>query len=373
MNFTIDAKALQGALKLAGKLANQKSTIPVITGVMLEATEHGTVVITATDLETACRVSVEATVEVVGVVVLNCKALQSALPKKGMVTIDGHTVHNGAFHVTVPSFPVESYPEIPRCDAATLLGVIETGFTGLIDHIEYAISKEVSRFTLNGALFHLVDGKARMVATDGHRLSVAESPASFCSPNMRMIVPAFSLRLMAQFFNAERSVYIAQENERSFFTQGDIQIITRNVAGTFPDYERVMPRSNAHALLVERKPLLEVVKVAEKHADERSRAISMKLNGCCRIEVRQDGREFTADVPAVWDGLEDWKVLVSAKYLREWLESQTSDTVCLKLKQERAINSVTNQPYAVDDDHEKHALALYGDAGVESVLMPMRG
>ena len=210
-----------------------------------------------------------------------------------------------------------------------------------------------------------------MVATDGHRLALAESEASYMSPNMKLVVPAFALRLMASCFDSERSVYIAKEESHVFFTCGDVQIVARPVAGTFPDYERVMPRSNGHTLTVNRTALLDAVKVAEKNAPEPFRTIALKLNGCCRVEAKCDERKFAADVPAKWDGLEDWRVLVNASYLREWLESQVCDTAVIRLKQERSRGK-DGAILSVDSDVEKHGIACYCDPGVESVIMPQR-
>lgn len=370
MNFTIDAKALQGALKVAAKLT-KGIKIPVLSGVRLAATEHGTVTVIATDLDVACRISIDAEVFQPGTVVLNCKALAAALPKKGMVTIAGDTVQAGPFAVTVPSFAVADYPEVPMCSPETPLAAIETGFVGMIDRTVYCVSREVSRFTLNGALLRILDRKVAMVATDGHRLALAESEASYMSPNMKLVVPAFALRLMASCFDSERSVYIAKEESHVFFTCGDVQIVARPVAGTFPDYERVMPRSNGHTLTVNRTALLDAVKVAEKNAPEPFRTIALKLNGCCRVEAKCDERKFAADVPAKWDGLEDWRVLVNASYLREWLESQVCDTAVIRLKQERSRGK-DGAILSVDSDVEKHGIACYCDPGVESVIMPQR-
>ncbi len=159
----------------------------------------------------------------------------------------------------------------------------------------------------------------------------------------------------------------------TFISDGAVTIVARNLSGTFPDYERILPkRENQKAILrANRTDLLASVERVGQFADKRSHAIKLTVNGHCKVWTSQgDGAACTADVPAVWNGPEDYNIGLSALYLAEWLKAQTVDTVEFGMSPRYTRNEDDTADIPVMT--QENAILLMGDQDAIGVLMPMR-
>lgn len=409
MTFTLDTKTLAAGLKPMAKLVKGKITIPVLAGIHVRAGE-GIADFTATDLETAVRFRIEHNTDGLPTetVIADGKGFIKAISGKGEATITIEenrilVVCNGA-QLVFPTMEACSYPELPKLPSASLMiGVTADQLSRMINQTSYAISPEESRFTLNGALLEVSLPRLRMVANDGHRLAMSEAAADAFSshefPSKRIIIGKNALSIMAAW-KGNSTVYIGRDltdlrdvktgeiTERNapgphlFFMFGDTIIISRALTGNFPDYERVLPRAepNRYTLTVDRLPLLSTLQTAVKYADERSKAVTLRLNGCAKVYTRlNDSPSFTADVPATWTGPEDGEVSYNGAYLVDWLKAQSCDSVLMAFYANKQKTDANGNPM-VDENGDpviysrwnNAAVDCYGDSTARTVIMPMR-
>ena len=408
MTFTLDTKTLAAGLKPMAKLVKGKITIPVLAGIHVRAGE-GIAEFTATDLETAVRFRIEHNTDGLPTetVIADGKGFIKAISGKGeaTITIEENRILvacNGA-QLAFPTMSAESYPELPQLpNASTMIGVTANQLSRMINQTSYAISQEESRFTLNGALLEVALPRLRMVATDGHRLAMSEAAAdSFSShefPSKQILIRKQALSIMATW-NGNSTVYIGRDlvdvedpktglvehdvpGPHLFFMFGDTTIISRALTGNFPDYERVLPRPepNRYTLTVDRLPLLSTLQTAVKYADERSKAVTLRLNGCAKVYTKlNDSPSFTADVPATWTGPEDGEVAYNGDYLVDWLKAQSCDTVLMAFYANEQKTDAKGNPM-VDENGDpviysrwnNAAVDCYGDPTARTVIMPMR-
>ncbi len=184
-----------------------------------------------------------------------------------------------------PAIPVFPHP---------LVKIPAKILSSLIAKTAFAISNEESRYTLNGALLLLKPDSITMVATDGHRLAVAEIDNKFegLTREVRPLVPKKALtevqRLSAEA-GEDGEIEFALDESHLFFHAGERLLISRMLTGQFPNYEAVLPRENNKHVIMERGELNDAVKRVAQLADTRSHAV--------KVSVSKEGIEISISVP----------------------------------------------------------------------------
>jgi len=139
--------------------------------------------------------------------------------------------------MTLKNFPVQ--PEV----SGTTVTIDRAEFATMLERTRFAISREESRYTLNGALFEIASGKARMVATDGHRLSLYESEHRAVD-QVKALFPSSAIAwLDARAGKSDAIITIGTGDSESYITVtlGDRQLTARKLSGQFPNWEAIMP------------------------------------------------------------------------------------------------------------------------------------
>jgi len=243
--------------------------------VLIEA-HSGALKLTATDLETAGVTTVQGKGtdrwKITAPAALLLKYLKAL---DGTVTIQPKTNHwitvsQGTDEAEIAGMGFESYPELPTLTTCgTLSGLVKA-----IPRASFAISSEESRFSLNGALLE-ANGKARLVSTDGHRLSLV--PLGYDGTPLRALVPRRALTEIARL-NAD-SVAVGANDDHLIFQHGDRSIISRKLTGNFPDYERVLPKEYTGFCALPVKETLKILGRVDVFCDERSHATKWQIDG----------------------------------------------------------------------------------------------
>ena len=253
MEFTIEKSDLLKELNLVQGVVEKKNTIPILSNLLIESDGSGRILILGTDLDVSLRTSAAAAVKTEGSMVVSARKLFDIvrnLPDAPIrftqesnewVVIDCarskfKVVGQGREHFPVVPGWIESQYRIPA-------EVLRT----LINRTIFAITQEESRYTLNGAFFRLEAGSARMVATDGHRLSFVDrsgldtgAPAD--GEEVKALIPRKTLaELLRLTTESDDVVEFARDENHLFFRIGGRVLVSRMLSGQFPNYELVMP------------------------------------------------------------------------------------------------------------------------------------
>src|SRR5499427_3697626 len=183
MEFSVSKADLVRELSLSQGVVEKKTTIPILSNVLLEASGDR-VNLTATDLELGIRCSCPARVKKEGSGTVPARKLldyMRLLPEGdvNMKFLENHwaSITSGRSRTRIAGMSRESYPELPAMPEATAEIPVKT-LAAMIARTGFAISMEESRFTLNGALLVMRPEGLTMVATDGHRLAYMQAPAA---------------------------------------------------------------------------------------------------------------------------------------------------------------------------------------------------
>lgn len=381
MQVTISQSTLARELALAAGAVERKTTIPILSCVLLEATpaslpgERSTLTITATDLEVSLRLTIEADVKQQGKAAIPVKRLLDyvRLLDGGDVTIKATTgwvnVTCGKSKTRMATMDTASYPEIPApIDAVCELPA--RPFAAAINRVLFAVCRQKTRFTLDGALMEFAPGITRLVATDGHRLCVAE----FAGGNedaKRGLVGARALRelsKLAELSQLGEAFYYGRNDDGAssmqFFALGDRLLSARALTGNFPEYQRVLPKGNKHTAIVSNRAFGKALSRAGLFTDQRTSAIRLKI-ASTGIEVSAalaDLGESGEQVDATVNGPE-METGFNAGYLLEFLSAAGTDKVQISYNDS---NSALLLRPVVDGDEASHA------GRYDGVIMPMR-
>ena len=218
--------------------------------------------------------------------------------------------------------------------------------SSLIARTAFAISNEESRYTLNGALLLLKPETITMVATDGHRLAVAEIDHKFegLTREVRPLVPKKALaevQRLASEAGEDAEIEFALDESHLFFRAGERLLISRMLTGQFPNYEAVLPRDNNRKVVIERGELNDAVKRVAQLADTRSHAV--------KLSVSTEGIEISASSPEYGEAKEtiekEYKgeplaIGFNAQYMIDFLAAAPEGPISLELKDEQSAGQM---------------------------------
>jgi DNA polymerase-3 subunit beta len=351
MEFTVSKTDLVRELNLSQGVVEKKTTIPILSNILLEA-KGGRVVLTATDLELGICCSCPAKVKKEGAGTVPAKKLLDyvRLLPDAEITIkflENHwaSLTCGRSRTKMAGMSRESFPELPQMPEAT--NQISTAMlSSMISKTIFAISMEESRFTLNGALLLIRPEGVVMVSTDGHRLAYVENVAENGAENrqFRALVPKKAMSeilKLSQEAEADATTIISGDDNHLFFQFGDRLLITRKLTGNFPDYERVLPKDHNQVVTLQRDEIKSAVERVSQFADERSRAIRVQF-GPGEVKVftsSVETGESEESVPATYTGPEI-DIGFNAQYLLDFLRAISQEQVSFELKDQKSAGEM---------------------------------
>jgi DNA polymerase-3 subunit beta len=343
MEFTVSKAELVRELNLSQGVVEKKTTIPILSNVLIEAAGDR-VVLTATDLELGVRCSCPARVQKSGSGTIPARRLLEYTRLLPEADIHVKFLENqwaslvcGRSRTRIAGMSRESYPELPVMPeplAEIPLAMLAT----LIGRTIFAISSEESRFTLNGALLILKDRGVAMVSTDGHRLSFVETAQDVegIRSSYRALVPRKAMGeilKLAQEAAPDATVAFAGDENHLFFQSGERLLISRKLTGNFPDFERVLPREHPHFVTLQREDVRAAIERVAQFSDERSHAIRFQV---CPGEAKvhsslSETGESEESIPVEYDG-PTVEVGFNAQYLLDFLRATADEQVELHFK-----------------------------------------
>ena len=270
----IQTKALKQELQWVNRFAKSKSTTPILQNVLFDA-DGASLTLTATDLEASGVTAVAARGQEKWSVAVPVRKLIQYLDKvdEDEIALSAKdntlTVQHGAL-MRVIGMSRESYPELPVPTATqAVLGRLQLA----VERVAFAISKEESRFTLDGALLEIDEDEGRLMATDGHRLSVAPVQTKSASKFSALIRRAALL----EAGRSDGECALSTSDDFVFMSFGQRRIVVRKMTGNFPDYRRCLRDDHPSHVMLPVKSTLKVLERVAICADERSHAVRFDI------------------------------------------------------------------------------------------------
>jgi DNA polymerase III subunit beta len=367
--FSVSKSALLNELSTTQGVVERKTTIPILSNLLVEA-KGDKLNITATDLELSIRTSCDAKVKKEGAGTIPAKKLLELvrLLPEGEIKfklLENHWVEivSDKKKYKLVGMAKENFPALPAMPH-TIVQISAPVMESLISKTKFAISMEESRYTLNGGLLILKPDTLAMVATDGHRLALAETDQKLAGLNgeMKVLIPKKAMdevSKLASSADAEAQIEFAKDESHLFFQVGHRLLISRILTGQFPNYEAVLPRDNNKTVTIERGDLCDAVKRVSQLADQRSHAV--------KLAVSRDGIEISASSPEYGEAKEtidkEYKgdpisIGFNSSYMLDFLAAAADGPVSIELKDEQSAGQM--RPLADESYRYRY------------IIMPMR-
>jgi DNA polymerase-3 subunit beta len=369
MEFSVTKSALLNELTTTQGVVERKTTIPILSNLLIEA-KGSQLTITATDLELSIRTSCEASIKREGAATIPAKKLLELvrLLPEGEIKIkllDNHWVEvvSDKKKYKLVGMAKENFPALPAMPH-TLVKIPAPILENLIGKTKFAISMEESRYTLNGGLLILKPDTLAMVATDGHRLALAETSHKLTGLNgeVKVLIPKKAMDEVEKLSSAAGSdahIEFAKDESHLFFQVGHRLLISRILTGQFPNYEAVLPRDNNKSVVIDRSELSDAVRRVSQLADQRSHAV--------KLAVSRDGIEISASSPEYGEAKEtiekEFKgdpiaIGFNASYMLDFLGAAADGPISIELKDEQSAGQM--RPLADESYRYRY------------IIMPMR-
>ena len=369
MRVTIERSAFLKALTHVQSVVERRNTIPILSNVLLQSAD-GQLKLTATDLDIEIVESVPAEVAKSGSITVPAHMLYDIvrkLPDGAQLEIekagDGQrvSIFAGRSRFSLQALPPEDFPDLAAGEFPNSFAVSATDLKGLIEKTRFAISTEETRYYLNGIYLHEVASAnmLRAVATDGHRLAQAQITRPDGAKGMPgVIVPRKTvLEVVKLFEGVEGAVQVSLSASKIRFAAGELVLTSKLIDGTFPDYERVIPRNNDKALELDTRSFASAVDRVSTISMEKGRAVKLQI-GANKVVLtvnNPDSGSAEEEVACAYEA-EPLEIGFNSRYLMDVAGQMKSDSMEFRLAD-------AGSPTIVRDPGDEQALY---------VLMPMR-
>jgi DNA polymerase III subunit beta len=353
MELTIGKREFLRGLARTHAVADRKSSMPMLSNVLLSAEDTHALRLSATDLYLGITAHAPATIAKGGSLALSARTLFDIVKNlpEGEVSLEVGENHAaqlrcGKVRYKIPGMPGDDFPPLPTAEDSAYNDIDGRVLGDLISLTQYSMSTDDTRAHLAGALFE-GDGKVvRMVTTDGHRLSKAERKLGDGAAmlNFSMLVPHKGVGELRRVIEDARSaakeegplpLSIATAGGNAFFRRDDIQLSIKLADEQFPPYSKVIPQQQTRRVVAQRSALIDALRRISLVASDKS--------GGVRLSIDPGTLSITSENPDVGEGSEELDVdfagepLVigfNAKYLLDALGALTEDEVALELSGE---------------------------------------
>src|SRR5579864_2661721 len=378
MKLTIERAALLKALGHVQSVVERRNTIPILSNVLLSAGQ-GAVAFSATDLDMEITDQSPARIDGTGQITAPAHTLYEIvrkLPEGADVTLSytGEDprlmVQAGRSRFNLPVLPAGDFPVMSSDGLSDPVPIDTNDLIRLIDKTRFAISTEETRYYLNGLYLHAVvednQPKLRAVATDGRRLALAEMPAPegfVGAPGV--IVPRKTINEARRLMDdAGEQIVLGVSAQKVRFHFDHAAMTSKVIDGSFPPYERVIPRDNKRVLTLDNALFAAAVDRVATISTEQSRAVRLLIeSGRMTLTVRNmDAGQAVEELEVDYDG-EPFETGFNARYVLDVTGQIGGETAEFRFADQAGAGAYILDPALVLDPT---------DAGVQYVLMPLR-
>ena len=358
-------KLLETLQSVAG-IVERRHTLPILANVLLRKT-GGEVEFTTSDLE--IQVRTQATLDgdegdfATTVGARKLIDILRSLPADQMITLSSAanklTLTGGKSRFTLQTLPPEDFPLVNEsAEFGPAFSVPQKTLKTLINQVHFAMAVHDIRYYLNGILFVAEGKQLTLVATDGHRLGLAQAQLETESPKQEVILPRKTvLELQRLLKDEDTPIEMRFAGNQARFNFSGLEFVTKLVEGKFPDYNRVIPKNHQNAVILGRATLLASLQRAAILTSEKFKGVRVNIEpGLLRIaSSNAEQEEAKEEIEIDYEG-DSIEVGFNVTYLMDALSNIVQDMVKIELQ----------------DGNASALITVPDQTGFKYVVMPMR-
>jgi DNA polymerase III subunit beta len=355
-----------GALQAVAGIVERRHTLPILANVLLRKT-GAQLELTTSDLE----IQVRTTAELGGDegnfnTTVNARKLIDilrALPSDQVVSLSAAqnklTLQAGKSRFTLQTLPSDDFPLVNEAaDFGPVFSLPQKTLRDLVNQVHFAMAVHDIRYYLNGILFIAEGRQLTLVATDGHRLALAQSTLDNDIPKQEVILPRKTvLELQRLLKDEDTPIEMRFAANQARFSFSGMEFVTKLVEGKFPDYNRVIPKNHKNSVVLGRAPLLASLQRAAILTSEKFKGVRINIEpGALRIASSNSEQEEAKEELEIDYAGDSIEIGFNVTYLMDALANMSAEMIKLELQDTAAsaLFTVPDMP------------------GFKYVVMPMR-
>lgn len=359
-----------GALQAVAGIVERRHTLPILANVLIRR-EGSQVEFTTSDLEIQVRTRAElGGDEASFATTIGARKLIDilrSLPADQIVTLSHAqnklTLAAGKSRFTLQSLPAEDFPLVQEAaDFGPSFSVPQKVLKELINRVHFAMAVHDIRYYLNGILFVAEGRNLTLVATDGHRLALAEVVLDTEIPKQEVILPRKTVLELQRLLKddkdaADAPIEMRFAGNQAKFSFGGLEFVTKLVEGKFPDYNRVIPKNHRNHITLGRAPLLASLQRAAILTSDKFKGVRLNVEpGLLRIASSNAEQEEAKEELEIDYAGDAFEIGFNVSYLTDALANMSQDMVNV----------------ALQDSNSSALFTVPEQTGFKYVVMPMR-
>lgn len=341
MQLTISKEMISAGIQLVQNAVSQKSSLPILSNVLMEA-ENKELRLTATDLDIGICATIPANIEQAGSITIPAKKffdVVRSLPDGSDIELvmkrsNFVNINCGPAKIKIIGLPKEEFPELPEFKDKDAIIMEQPVLKEMLNLIDFAISRDDTRYVLNGTLFVIKGGAVEMVATDGRRLAVHRKDLGKKTlVDREVIVPTKAVMEVKRMLQDEGEVEIKFSDSQVMFSFPDCFVLSRTIEGEYPNYEKVIPKESDKKLTVSREDLLQAARRADIFTDQDSMAVKLTVTPKKLVISKNTPYlgEAKEEMKASYNG-DELQIGFNPRYLIDVLRNLDSEEIVFELE-----------------------------------------
>ena len=339
MKFDTTKEMLIKSIQEVQNAINPKTTLPILSNILMEAGKES-LSLTATDLDIGIVSTIPVSVKTEGVITVPAKKFFDIIKELPDGEVSISVKKNNLVHIECTSclfkimgLPKDEFPQLPDFKDKDSIVMQRAKLKKMLSMTGFAISRDETRYVLNGALFVVKPTYIRIIATDGRRLAmVEEKNQSPKTHEKKVIIPAKTIAELSKLLGEEGEVKICFGNNQVLFDMGGTKVVSRLIEGEFPNYEQVIPKEAKDKVLISKARFLSATKRAALFTNPDSLAV--------KVELTKDKMVLSKNAPYIGEAHEEIVVDYKGKdvavgfnpdYLIDALKNINEETVPLEV------------------------------------------
>lgn len=367
MKLEIEKRDLLNLIGKTQNIVEKRNTMPILVNVLLEA-DTDNVKVFATDLEVSLTDQVKTKVQTNGKVAVSAKSLFEIAKElgEGPITLTKKEnnwleIGQGKYKSRIVGISADEYPIFPTYNSQSFIQIEAPVLKEMIDKTIFSVSTDETRYHLNGVFFELTPQAGfKMVATDGHRMSLVHKPSVEIKSNIShgVIIPRKGLHEIKKILEGvDGSVEIAIEGSQFILKHNTTTLMIRLIEGKYPNYQQFIPQALPQRIHIDREKFLTSLRRVSLLANQKSKAVLLNFTSG-KMEISSNNPELgdaTEELDIDYKG-SDIKIGFNAKFIQDILVSMNHDSIDFELK----------------DHLSPGIIKPHSDISYTCVVMPMR-
>ncbi len=332
---------------------SSKTTLPILANILIQSNGPDQIILSGTDLELGIKTQCQATVLLQGAITVPAKKFYEIIRELNSGEIEITVGKNNAVNIKISKsfFKImglepDDFPKLPEPVAEQSFEMDRAVLKQCLSLTTFAISRDETRYTLNGVLAMFKGKKARFVATDGKRLASIEKDINLPSDVIfEVIIPAKTIsEVVKAISDGQGKIKISLAQNQIMFQIDETTLISRLIEGRFPNYEQVIPKDVKTKTEVSRQEFLSCLKRVSLLTSQENQAVKIDfIKDHLLVSSRSPNTgEAKEEVPAKISG-DDLTIGFNPNYIIDVLKNLDNETITLAMTEPDKPGLIKNE------------------------------